>query len=277
MPRLTCVYCATSFTRPYGLRRHNNKFHNGHFVQLNPSALACKQCSTILKTRSGLRRHQRRYHRQHPENDRDEVYINEGFATFEHPCRVCVAGATMTGKTAYVISVLVHGRLQPPPDRLILVCRYNDQPAYQQLRNVVPQMTVYVGMPTGGIEWTRDGERTLIILDDVMVEAHGDEELNKLFTGGSHHKNTSIIIIQQDLFPEARHAVVNRKNASHIVLTDTCVARRQVMDLSQSIRPLKPTAVYNAYEQVMSQGLYPRFIIDGSVHQGVFMRQYYKR
>ena len=85
-------------------------------------------------------------------------------------------------------------------------------------------------------------------------------------------------MIQQDRLPDVRHYVVKRKNASHVVLTDTCVvSRRQVMDLSQIIRPLRPTAIYTAYENVRRQGLYPRFIIDGSVHQGVCMRQYYKR
>ena len=48
-------------------------------------------------------------------------------------------------------------------------------------------------MPATGVEWTTPGERTLIILDVVTEEAHEDEELNKIFSGGSHHKDTSII------------------------------------------------------------------------------------
>ena len=68
-----------------------------------------------------------------PKSSRNELYYDVGHVsrhlTTPAVC-VCVAGATVMRNTAYAISIWMHGRLQPRPDRLMLVVRYNDQPAY---------------------------------------------------------------------------------------------------------------------------------------------------
>jgi hypothetical protein len=42
--------------------------------------------------------------------------------------------------------------------------------------------------------------RNLLILDDMMSNTSKDPRINELFTEGSHHRNLSVIAINQNLF-----------------------------------------------------------------------------
>ena len=275
MPRIPCEYCSITFARPYGASRHQKQYHNQRFVQENPSPAACQYCAAVLADKDSLRRHRKRFHSRHPTPPLDSILIRPDHATYRHPCRVSVAGATGTGKTAYMADTVLKGRIQPPPQRIVLICRYH-QAVYDQLRNVVRHMEIHTEIPTT-VRWSRPGMRTLVILDDVMDTVYGNKEVCKIFTGGSRHADISIFILQQDCFPEGRHAVTDRKNLSHLVLTDTGLGRGQVLDLARSVMPLTPKAMYEAYEEVMKGSCYPKFIIDGSVRDGVCARRFYSK
>ena len=57
----------------------------------------------------------------------------------------------------------------------------------------------------------------LIILDDLLSEAYS-REVCHLFTKGSHHRNTSVILITQNPFHQAKHCRDISLNAKYIVL-----------------------------------------------------------
>ena len=69
------------------------------------------------------------------------------------------------------VETLVQGRVQPPPERIVLIWRYHHS-VYTRLRNVVRSLETYTEIPKRGVRWSRPDMRTVVILDDVMDEVH---------------------------------------------------------------------------------------------------------
>jgi hypothetical protein len=61
------------------------------------------------------------------------------------------------------------------------------------------------------------GLPSLIILDDLLIEAYS-REVCDLFMNGSHHRNLSVILITQNLFHQGRHCMDISLNAKYLVL-----------------------------------------------------------
>ena len=58
--------------------------------------------------------------------------------------------------------------------------------------------------------------RNLLILDDMKSSASKDSRINELFTEGSHHRNLSVITINQNLFYNKDPS--QRRNCHYMVL-----------------------------------------------------------
>ena len=58
------------------------------------------------------------------------------------------------------------------------------------------------GLPTAAM--FESTTRNLIVIDDLMAET--DERVTTLFTKKSHHRNTSVLYLVQNLFPKNRVA-----------------------------------------------------------------------
>ncbi len=104
-----------------------------------------------------------------------------------------ISGPTGSGKSVFVQRLIKHAEtvISPPPDR-ILYC-YG---VFQSMFNEMIGVEFNEGLPSLG---EFDGSRhTLLIIDDLMHETN--DVVSKLFTRGSHHTNTSVIFITQNLF-----------------------------------------------------------------------------
>nr|XP_034322350.1 probable WRKY transcription factor protein 1 [Crassostrea gigas] len=67
------------------------------------------------------------------------------------------------------------------------------------------------------------GTRNLIILDDLMSTAAKDFRINELFTEGSHHRNLSVMAINQNLYHNKDPT--QRRNCHYLVLFNNSVDR----------------------------------------------------
>ena len=63
-------------------------------------------------------------------------------------------------------------------------------------------MLFYLGLPTeDNIETDRNKRPILCIIDDLMIEGMSSKGLLKFYIDYSHHKNISIILTSQSMFP----------------------------------------------------------------------------
>ena len=77
--------------------------------------------------------------------------------------------------------------------------------------------------------------RNLLILDDMTSSASKDSRINELFTEGSHHRNLSVITINQNLF--YNKDPTQRRNCHYMVLFKNLIDKQQVMTLSRQMYP----------------------------------------
>src|SRR5437870_1626249 len=131
---------------------------------------------------------------------------------FLHPCTMMIVGPTMSGKTQIFIRCLrekmfkvVESKLnkknleRPYPDRLIWV-HGQSQPAHDEVKALVPDVEF-----RSDFNFDLDAEQTnLIVIDDMMSEAKDDKRVSAFFTKGAHHRNTSVMLIVQNLFAQGK-------------------------------------------------------------------------
>ena len=120
---------------------------------------------------------------------------------WQHPFTCIVAGPTGCGKTTFVARLLrnASAMIDPPPERVTWY--YGEwQTAYENLD--IPNMRLEEGLPTSFD--TDDGKRGLVVLDDLMAET--DSRVTNLFTKKSHHSDTSVIYLVQNLFSKNKES-----------------------------------------------------------------------
>ena len=75
--------------------------------------------------------------------------------------------------------------------------------------------------------------RNLVVIDDLMSET--DERVTKLFTKKSHHCNTSVIYLVQNLFPKGKESRSISINAQYMVLFKNPRDNTQVVNLAKQM------------------------------------------
>ena len=132
---------------------------------------------------------------------------------WQHPFTCIVAGPTGCGKTTFVARLLrnASAMIDPPPERVTWY--YGEwQTAYENLD--IPNMRLKDGLPTSFD--TDDGKRGLVVLDDLMAET--DSRVTNLFTKKSHHSDTSVIYLVQNLFSKNKESRTISLNAQYMIV-----------------------------------------------------------
>ena len=71
----------------------------------------------------------------------------------------------------------------------------------------------------------------LLIIDDIMHEMN--EVVTKLFTKGSHHRNTSVMLLTQNIFHQNKHSRTVSLNAHYMVLFKNVRDASQITNLAK--------------------------------------------
>ena len=171
--------------------------------------------------------------------------------TLEHdwrlrwPFRLLVPGSSGSGKTTLMKRLVSESKdvMSRPPASVVLFYSHM-QPAYEELRRSAPCPVALVpGGPAGTLR-TRPG--TLIIVDDLQA-THG-EEMSAWFTRKSHHNDTSVIYLVQNVFDKTPHHRTISLNATHIVLFKNPRDSSQVQHLDKQVFPGCGGFLTRAYE-----------------------------
>jgi len=156
------------------------------------------------------------------------------------PFTCVISGPTGSGKSVFVQRLLKHVKIvvNPPPDR-ILYC-YG---AYQKLFSEMEGVEFNEGLPS--LDEFDGGKHTLVILDDLMHETN--TVVSKLFTKVSHHTNTSVIYITQNIFHPSKETRTITLNAQYIVLFKNVRDKSQIGHLSRQMYPNKSKHMVESY------------------------------
>ena len=152
---------------------------------------------------------------------------------FKHPFTCMVTGPTSCGKTHFVTQMLQSTKIRPSPQRLIWLYK-RWQPLYDVIRKSVrPTVEFIQGIPSDleADTFFDPGVNNLIVIDDLMSTASKDSRITDLFTEGSHHRNLSVVILNQNLY--FSKDPTQRRNCHYLVLFNNPIDKLSVMTLAR--------------------------------------------
>ena len=150
----------------------------------------------------------------------------------KHPFTCIVAGPTGCGKSTFVTRLLRHASamIDPPPEK-ITWCYGEWQEAYATTD--LTHMRFEEGLPKADMFETTT--RNLIVIDDLTTET--DERVTTLFTKKSHHRNTSVLYLVQNLFPKNKESRTISLNTHYMVVFNNPRDATQLLHLARQMYP----------------------------------------
>ena len=151
---------------------------------------------------------------------------------FQHPYSMIVVGPSQCGKTHFVHQLLTHKctvYLSKKP--VLVVWCYNQwQPQYEEIhRDLGSNIRFFQGVPEleEDLSEIKTSKHTIFVLDDLMEEAKDSPVVSKLFTQG-RHRNASVILLLQNMFPKGKYNTDISRNATYKVLFRSPGDRKQI-------------------------------------------------
>lgn len=157
---------------------------------------------------------------------------------FKHPFTCLIAGPTQCGKTFLTSQVLLYKDIliSPVPQRIIY-CYMLWQPIYDEIKSVNPNIEFHQGsIPDINAE-LNESDNNLLILDDLMSESDNSQSILNIFTVGSHHKNTSVIFLVQNIFARGKYMRTISLNSHYIILFKNPRDKLQILTLARQMFP----------------------------------------
>lgn len=172
----------------------------------------------------------------------------------KHPFPLCCAGPTTCGKSSFVRKLLECGEdmIENAPEKIIW-CYGEYQPQFEEMRASIPNIEFIEGLPSNLIDLIDPTLRNLLVLDDLMSETGNSKELTNLVTRGCHHKNLSLIYIQQNLFAPGKENRNISLNCHYICLFSNPRDRAQVNHLARQMYPGNARFLQEAYADACSK------------------------
>ena len=147
---------------------------------------------------------------------------------FRHKFSLLVVGPTQSGKTHFVQQILENDRIvyEKKRKRRILWCYTQWQEGYVALKKLFKkEITFAHGLPKFSDDLSEiDADFNNII---IMAEAIDSPMVSRLFTQG-RHRNASIILLLQNMFPKGKYNTDISRNAQYITLFRSPSDRKQI-------------------------------------------------
>ena len=169
----------------------------------------------------------------------DRVYDVILESHMKHPFTGIVAGPTGCGKSSWIKQLLNNPQKIIPRPEKIYWCYSEWQPLYETIEDVE--------FVDGLLDIDNLDKTTckLIIIDDLMEEK--DESLTKLFTKGSHHRNTSVLYITQNIFEQHKDSRTISLNAQYMIAFKSPRDPSQINHLARQMYPANSGYMLDAF------------------------------
>ena len=141
------------------------------------------------------------------------------YKQFHCPTTISVSGSTNSGKTHFVKRLLeLKTEMFSPPARKIIYFYGVWQSLFDDMeRNL--DIVFHKGIPTSDSSTSlADGDHHIIVMDDLMDDVTNSKDTQNLFTRGSHHRNLTIIYLNQNMYCQGKSARTINLNTHYMVL-----------------------------------------------------------
>ena len=157
----------------------------------------------------------------------------------KHPFTGIVAGPTGCGKSSWIKQLLTNLRKIIPRPEKIYWC-YSE---WQHLYETIDDVEFVDGLLN--VDSLDKKIRNLVIIDDLMDEK--DESVKKLFTKTSHHRNTSVLYITQNIFEQHRDSRTISLNSQYMVAFKNPRDPSQIKHLAGQMFPANSSYMLDAF------------------------------
>ena len=229
-----CEDCGKQYCWPQDLKRHKRVKHKNNVSRLEATpaaaAAAAAAAAPVFKPEYTILN-----------RETDKVVF-----PFISPSLIMVSGATMSGKTEFVLRLIrEREHLFTSPPKSILYAYSTWQDKFEQLSDV----TFHEGLPNREML----EPNSLCIIDDLMTEASSSLEVMKLFTIDAHHKQITVIFLTQVIFPQWKYSRILSLQAQYFVLFGSKRDRLSVSCLGRQMFPGEQEFFMNSYDDATSQ------------------------
>lgn len=181
---------------------------------------------------------------------------------FNSPCTISISGSTSSGKTSFVLEVIKNKNeiFETPPSKIIY-CYGTWQPLFEKIEDVDFRKGLMLDIDS--IQDSAPFQHTLIVLDDLMDEVTKNDEIQHLFTRGSHHKNITVMYINQNMFFQGKCSRTINLNSMYLILFRNPRDIQQISTLGSQLGMRE--ILSNAYKDATNQP-YGYLLVDLSPH-----------
>jgi hypothetical protein len=176
--------------------------------------------------------------------------ITENDVLMKQPFRLICSGASGVGKTYFVKDFIENlpSFTNKTFDKIIY-SYMNDQPLYSSLQHSTPLIQWIKGSAAETEDFLQDGNlNKLLVIDDQMLEPQTTKFLLNLFTRLSHHTNTSVIYITQNMFFQNKCFRTISLNATSFCIFKNPRDQRQIRYIAGQICPWNPRYICEAFK-----------------------------
>ena len=151
---------------------------------------------------------------------------------FQHMFSMLVVGPSQCGKTYFVQQLLSKNCVDYPEKKpLQIYWFYNQwQSRYDEIKQVLKNRIRFAqGLPelSEDLHEINPEYHNILVFDDLMAQATDSPVLSRLFTQG-RHRNASVILLLQNMFPKGKFNTDISRNALYKVLFRSPGDRKQI-------------------------------------------------
>ena len=170
---------------------------------------------------------------------------------FNHMFSMLVVGPTQCGKTYFVEQLLTKNCVKyPSKEQTRIFWLYNQwQPRYASLQSTLSNEIVFTqGLPALSEDLREINPKfhNVLVFDDLMSKATDSPRLSTLFTQG-RHRNASVILLLQNMFPKGKFNTDISRNAQYMVLFRSPSDRKQMDIIAERIFAKDKSNFMSAY------------------------------
>ena len=105
-------------------------------------------------------------------------------------------------------------------------------------------------------------KQSMVILDDLFLEAKNNDFVTNLFSRVAHHRQTFVVFITQNLYHQSKHNRTRMLNCHYLVLFKNVRDSTIVQTLSRQMFPGNPTFLRQVFNDITTSYPYAYMFLD---------------
>ena len=181
---------------------------------------------------------------------------SESLLRFKTPTSILISGRSQAGKSTLTYKILKHadGMFETPPTKILYAYKVW-QTVYDEMERSISNIEFQEGLPSKvDLETlSKQGEHSILVLDDLLVEATQSVEILSLFTTYVHHFRITTIFISQNLFSNGKYMRSISLNTHYFILLKSSRDKNQYLTFARQVFAGKAKYMMDAYDKAVSK------------------------